>query len=383
MGKFVSIVAPSLNEELTIGEFIRWCKEGFAKAGVEGEILIIDSSADKTAKIAEVEGARVVKAQKRGLGYAYNEALPYIRGDYLIMGDCDLTYDFREIKPFIKKLDEGYEFVMGTRTKGYIEPEAMPNLHRYFGIPVTTFILNLIYGSRYSDIHCGMRAITLNALKRIGIESKSWEYASEMVLKAAKYKLKTTEVPIRYYKDKKGRVSHHKRLGWFSPWYAGWINLQVMFLYAPDFFLMKPGIISMCIGLIISFSLAGGPVKVFGKTLSLYWMLSGVSMAIIGFSAIQMAILARVCCDFTADKASLSLYKRIFNYNTGMVTGLSLFIGGLALLLYFVAQYISNNFMLSNVSYSAIFGLLILIIGFQTFTFTLLFNLISHKMGQA
>ena len=102
------------------------------------------------------------------------------------MGDPDLTYDFREIKPFIDKLDEGFEFVIGSRYKGYIEPGAMPKLHQYFGTPVTTWILNFIYGSSYSDIHCGMRAITLDALRKINLQSQSWEYASEMVLKAVK-----------------------------------------------------------------------------------------------------------------------------------------------------------------------------------------------------
>jgi len=215
--KFISIVVPALNEQLTIGEFVDWCKQGLSKAGVSGEILIIDSSTDQTAEIADRHGAKVIKTPKRGLGQAYIDAMPHIKGDYVIMGDCDLTYDFREIKPFIEKLDQGYEFVMGTRIKGYIEKDAMPLLHRYFGNPLTTFILNCMYGSRYSDIHCGMRAMTLDALKRMNLESSSWEYASEMVLKAVKLKLRITEVPTEFYKDRAGRISHHKRMGYLSP----------------------------------------------------------------------------------------------------------------------------------------------------------------------
>ena len=155
-----SIVIPALNEQLTIGDFIDWCKEGLAKAGVTGEILIVDSSTDKTSEIALSKGARVLKAPKRGLGRAYIDSLPYIRGKYLLLGDCDCTYDFRELEPFVKKFHEGAEFIMGSRFRGYIEPGAMPPLHRYLGTPVTTWILNVIFSSHFSDIHCGMRGIT-------------------------------------------------------------------------------------------------------------------------------------------------------------------------------------------------------------------------------
>ena len=201
----VSIVIPAMNEELTIREFISWCREGLEKAGVNGEILIIDSSKDKTPEIAHECGARVLKAPCKGLGHAYIDALPFIRGKYVILGDCDCTYDFRDIKSFIEKLSQGYDFVMGTRMKGIIDPDSMPTLHRYFGTPVTTFMLNCIYRSPFTDIHCGMRALTLEAFKKIKLESPSWEYASEMVIKSQQLKLKCTEVPIHFLKEPEGR----------------------------------------------------------------------------------------------------------------------------------------------------------------------------------
>ena len=119
----------------------------------------------------------------------------------------------------------------------------MPPLHRYLGTPVTTWILNVIFGSRFSDIHCGMRGITKEALGRMDLRSQSWEYASEMVLKSVHMSLRTEEVPIRFLKDREGRLSHHKRSGWFSPWQAAWINLRAMFVYGADFFLFKPGLV--------------------------------------------------------------------------------------------------------------------------------------------
>ena len=143
----LSIVIPALNEELTVGDFVEWCREGLAAAGVAGEVLIVDSSTDRTAEIALEHGARVLKTPRRGLGRAYIDALRFARGRYILMGDADCTYDFRRLGDFVEKLREGYEFVMGSRWRGSIEPGSMPALHRYLGTPVTTWILNLLYRS--------------------------------------------------------------------------------------------------------------------------------------------------------------------------------------------------------------------------------------------
>ena len=211
----LSIVIPALNEELTIADFVDWCQEGLREAGVVGEILIVDSSTDRTAEIALERGARVA-APKRGLGRAYIDALPFIRGRYVLMGDADCTYDFRELAPFVERMREGYEFVMGSRWKGYDRARLDAGLHRYLGTPVTTWILNRLYSSSFSDIHCGMRGITRDALERMDLQSQSWEYASEMVLKSVHMELQTAEVPVRFLKDPEGRLSHHKRAGWLS-----------------------------------------------------------------------------------------------------------------------------------------------------------------------
>ena len=256
----LSIVIPALNEELTVGAFVDWCKEGLAKVGIAGEVLIVDSSSDATAEVALRHGARVLKTPKRGLGRAYIDALPFIRGRFVLMGDADCTYDFRELEPFVEKFLQGYEFVMGSRWRGSIEPGSMPFLHQYLGTPVTTRILNLLYGSRFSDIHCGMRGITRDALERMDLHSQSWEYASEMILKSVHMELRTAEVPVRFLKDPEGRLSHHKRAGWFSPWAAAWINLRAMFIYGSHFFVFKPGIVLMALGLLLTLPVSFGDV---------------------------------------------------------------------------------------------------------------------------
>ena len=369
----VSIVIPAMNEEITIGEFVEWCREGLARAGVRGEILIVDSSTDRTPEIALAKGARVLKTPKRGLGRAYIDAMDFIRGKFILMGDADLTYDFRELSEFVQKFREGNEYIMGSRFRGTIEKDAMPPLHRYFGTPTTTWILNWIYGSHFTDIHCGMRGITLEALRRIRLESQSWEYASELVLKAVKYELRIAEIPIRFYKDRPGRLSHHKRSKWHEPWRAGWINLKAMLLFAPDFFLMTPGILGMVAGsLLVALSASH-----WFPWLSVHWMLLGMTIAVCGYSAIQMAILARVFYNFIPAKTAK--YTRLINYNRGMATAVMLGLIGLAMLAKFIVQYIQLHMTLSFVSEPAIIALNLLLLSFQTFAFTLLFEMIVHR----
>jgi hypothetical protein len=168
----LSIVIPAMNEEITVGEFIEWCKEGLKRAGVSGQILIVDSSTDNTPRIVLEQGGEVLRTPKRGVGRAYIDAIPFIRGKWILMGDADLTYDFREIAPFVEEFRKGAEFVMGSRFRGSIEKGAMPKLHRYFGTPLTNWILNRIYRSNYSDIHCGIRGVTrLGIRQRDGAES--------------------------------------------------------------------------------------------------------------------------------------------------------------------------------------------------------------------
>jgi len=373
----VSIVVPALNEELTIGEFVEWCKEGLAKVDGDGEIIIVDSSTDKTPEIAEEHGARVLRVPKRGLGRAYIDALPEIHGKYVIMGDCDLTYDFRELDKFVDRLDEGYEYVMGTRMRGYIENGAMPKLHRYFGTPLTTWILNRMYGSHYSDIHCGMRAMTLDALKKINLESQSWEYASEMVLKAAKLKLKTAEVPIRFYKDREGRVSQHKREGWFSPWLAGWLNLKVMFEYAPSFFLKWPGILSMTIGLMITIFVIGGMFTPSLTRFNIAWLTASLMLLTIGYSAWQLSVLADVYYGF--DIGFRERFRKKFTYNRGVLTGFASMLIGAVILIAFFVFYVMNGFALTKVHFTPLFGVMFTVLGFQTFTFTLLMRMLFKR----
>src|SRR6516165_331306 len=341
----LSIVIPALNERLTITEFIHWCQAGMQEAGIVGEILIVDSSSDETAQLALEAGARVLRTPKRGLGRAYKDAIPFIRGDYVLMGDADCTYDFRELKPFVERFHEGYEYVMGSRWKGSIEPGAMPRLHQYLGTPVTTWILNRLYGSKFTDIHCGMRGITRDALIRMDLESDSWEYASEMVLKSVHLGLRTSEVPVRFLKDIEGRLSHHKRAGWRSPWSAAWINLRSMLVYRPDFFLIKPGLALFVIGLACSLPLSGGPISIGHLRFSLYWMLFGVTAAVVGLQSFFLGVVAQVLLDFQG--RARRRWLALFPYTRSVVVAGVIVASGIACAVPLIAYYFGHHERLS------------------------------------
>jgi len=369
----ISIVVPALNEEITIGEFVDWCWEGLRKAGVSGEVIIVDSSTDQTPQIALRKGARVLRTPRRGLGQAYIDAIPFIRGKFIIMGDCDLTYDFRNLNGFIEAYRAGAQFVMGSRFRGSIEEGAMPPLHRYFGTPLTTWILNRIYRSRYSDIHCGMRGLTAEALQRICLSSSGWEYASEMVLKASRLGLRIEEVPVAFFKDRDGRLSHHRRAGFWSPWLAGWINLKVMLVYSPDSFLLKPGLLLFAIGLALSLWLLPGARTMGQIGFDLHWMLLGTTLTSLGFALFQIGIIAR-----TFHGLRSGMERRVLasvTYDRGMIASALLFIAGAGMELAFLANYLHLGLRLESISHPAIFGLLLVVLAVQLFGFTLLLEL--------
>jgi glycosyltransferase involved in cell wall biosynthesis len=379
----VTILVPAVNEELTVGDFVAWCHEGLRQAGVVGEILIVDSSTDATAEIALAGGARVLRTPKRGLGRAYIDALPFVRGEYVIMGDADCTYDFRQLAPFVDAMRNGSEFAMGSRWRGSIEPGAMPRLHQYLGTPVTTWALNVLYGSKFTDIHCGMRGITRNALLRMGLVSQSWEYASEMVLKSVRMQLRTTEVPVTFLKDREGRLSHHKRSGWFSPFHAAWINLRAMFIHGAEFFLFKPGIALLTLGLLLTLPLTFGPITIGQVTFSLYFMMVGLTLSAVGLQSIYFGCLAHVFLDYTGRRRAR--WQRLFKYTSTVIASGVIFVVGFVVDAVFVGYYVSQSFTLPNsqstINHMAITGLLFMIVGFSTFCFTLLLHATQVRYG--
>ena len=369
----LAIVVPALNEEITIGEFVDWCKEGLARVRTTGQILIIDSSSDRTPDIARAHGAEVVKTPKRGLGRAYIDAIPYIRGKYLVLGDADLTYDFRELGPFLEKFRDGYEYIMGSRFKGRIEEGAMPLLHRYFGNPLTTHMLNFIYGTRFSDIHCGMRGITTDALRRIDLRSQSWQYATEMVIKSVHLDLRTVEVPVVFYKDREGRESHHRRAGWFSPWHAGLSTVKTMLIFGANFLLIRPGVLLLVLGALGTAALYTGPRTFSALELSLHWMMLFVMMALVGATLTMVGGIARLIYD--RERRHVGIWRRFFSFNRAIVFFTGLLVLGLASTVPLIVEYIEFGYRLPTdltaASFQAVAGLGAILLSFLCFAFCL------------
>jgi glycosyltransferase involved in cell wall biosynthesis len=379
----LTILIPTMNERLTIATFIEWCLAGIRTAGVAAEILIVDSSSDETPEIALAMGARVLRTPKRGLGRAYADAIPYVRGKYVLMGDADCTYDFREISGFLERFRAGYEFIMGSRFRGYIEPGSMPALHRYFGTPLTTRILNVLYGTGFTDIHCGMRGMTREALERIGLESQSWEYASEMVLKSVCLRLKSVELPVRFLKEPEGRISHLKRSGWLEPWRAGWINLKAMFLYGADFFLLRPGLLLLFAGLLLSLPVTLGPVNLGPVVLSMNWMMLGQTLAVLGLQSVYLGCIVQVLYNYSPRTTARWLH--VFDYNRAMGVSAVLLAAGIGLGLPLCVQYFRMGLRLPRgisvwPNHLAATGLLLVIFGFLTFCNTLVLHAVKLRV---
>lgn len=372
----VTVLIPALNECLTVVQTVEWCLEGFRRAGLSGEVIIVDSSDDGTAELALEAGARVLRVPRRGLGRAYLDAIPFVRAPYVIVGDADCTYDFRELGAFVAKLEEGYDFVMGSRFRGSIEPRAMPLHHRYFGTPVTNFIFNRVFSTKFSDIHCGMRAITLDAYRQLDLRAQGWEYASEMIIKAVKLRLRCTEVPIAFYRDREGRISNVKRGGWKTSWLAGWRSLQVIFTAGPEFFLLKPSITAFVVGFVSSAILSRGPVG-FG---SLHTLAIMMAVTIIGAFGISMGVLAKAITDPLG--TTLRRLVKVLRFDrTSLVSG-GVAIVGAGLVTNFVVQYARNDWKvterLEGAGHLALFGVLIVGLSFVLFTTMLITQGLGH-----
>jgi glycosyltransferase involved in cell wall biosynthesis len=375
----ITILIPSLNEELTISKFIDWCWEGIKKSKLKGEIIIIDSSWDKTPQLALKKGAYVLRTPKRGLGQAYIDAIPFVNGRFVILGDCDLTYDFRKIDLFVKKYRANYDFIMGSRYKGFIEKKAMPFLHQYFGTPVTTFILNFIYKSNFTDIHCGMRGLSKDALHKINLTSPGWEYASEMIIKAIRNNLKSCEVPVYFYKDIKGRESHHKRSGFLSPWIAGWENLRVMFVYAADYFFIKPSILLILAGTIIATLSFTKKIIFMDIRLNTHSFIIGLITISLGLALFQLGKVSKNIHKLNTRSFTNSKYLDL-NYHKKMLISLLLITIGTIGSVIFFYEFKNNGYVLNKNSHFFIMSIFGIFYGLLIMCFSILNELIRIEL---
>ena len=282
----ISVVVPCLNEEEAVGRVVDQANEGIARSGLPGEVIVVDNgSDDRSAEIAATHGARVVSEPRRGYGSAYLTGLDAARGRYIVMGDADDTYPIRELAQFVDRLEQGDDLVIGSRFSGEIHDGAMPWANRYIGNPILTGMLNVLFGVKVSDAHCGMRAVKREALPSLDLHSTGMEFASEMVFKAYRRGLNVSEIPIDYF-PRTGESKLH-RVG------DAWRHVRFMLLYSPSWLYLVPGGLLLLLGIVGMLVLASGPVDVFGRTWQIHTMLGFVAFTLIGAQVIQLGVFAR------------------------------------------------------------------------------------------
>ncbi len=287
--KGLTVLMPCLNEEVTLATCINKAFTFLKENNMPGEVLIADNgSTDRSVEIAEGLGARVVHVKVKGYGSALITGIENAAYDYIIMGDADDSYDFLNLKPFIDKLDEGYELVMGNRFAGGIEPGAMSFSHKYIGNPVLSGIGRIFYHTEIRDFHCGQRGFRKDAIMKLGLCTTGMEFASEMVVKAVLFKLKMTEVPIKLYKDGRNRPPHLRSIP------DGLRHLRFLLIYSPKWLFLIPGLILFLVGLIFMVLIYIRPIVIgkvgFGMTTMFY----AATFMLTGFNAMQFSVLTNI-----------------------------------------------------------------------------------------
>ncbi|MCJ7696746.1 MAG: glycosyltransferase family 2 protein, partial [Thermoplasmata archaeon] len=331
---------------------------------ISGEIIVLDSSSDQTGAIARNNDAIVIHPVKSGYGNAYLEGFRQAKGKYIVMGDADNTYDFFDIPRFIEPLRNGVvDLVIGSRFKGQITPGSMAPLHRYIGNPVLTMMLNLIFHTKFSDSHSGFRAIRHSSLEKLNLTSGGMEFASEMLIQAARHKLKITEIPITYY----SRVSPSK----LHSFADGWRHVRFILLMRPIPFLALPGIFFAFIGFALMgiFYLTGDI-----ETSHLHSFILSAFLLLGGVQGVLTGILISTYSTIHGYQERTPFMKRIMNYHSlekFLIAGGASIFSGIVIGAYIIRTWFTSHFgMLTQIS-TAIVALLLIIIGMEIIFFSI------------
>jgi glycosyltransferase involved in cell wall biosynthesis len=338
----LTILMPCLNEERTLGVCIEKAQAFIARAGLQAEILVSDNgSKDRSVEIAESLGARVVHASDRGYGAALIAGIKASRGQYVVMGDADDSYDFSRLDGFIERLRAGDDLVMGNRFRGGIADGAMPRLHRYLGNPVLSFIGRLFFQIPVGDFHCGLRAFSRSAVMQLGLVSPGMEFATEMVAKAARAGCKVTEVPTTLRPDGRDRPPH------LRTWRDGWRHLLFMLLFSPNWLFLLPGLLLAVLGVISFVALSVGPIRLGRLGLDIHSLLYSSGAIVIGFLLLQFALLMKwvgAIVGVSSPGKWLDRANRWASVEWGLLMGGALFIGGLAWSVYLAGSWSDAGF---------------------------------------
>jgi glycosyltransferase involved in cell wall biosynthesis len=341
-GPVASVVMPCLDEEKTLAGCIAAARRGIEAAGIAGEVIVVDNgSRDRSVAVAEAAGARVVRCERKGYGNALRAGFAAARGRFILMGDADQSYDFGELPRFWKEIEAGHELVMGTRLLGRIEPGAMPRLHRYLGNPLLSFILRLLFRAPVSDAHCGLRALTKEAVSRMDLRTGGMELASEIVIKAAAAGLRITEIPITLHKDARDRPPHLRSFR------DGWRHLRYMLMMAPNWLFFLPGLVALGAGSLLIGALLPGPLRFGPVTFDVHTMLLGMALALLGVYLLLLGCFVKAF-SYTerlgpARASAFASALRRVKLEHGLVAGGALVAVGLAGDAWFLARWLAEG----------------------------------------
>jgi glycosyltransferase involved in cell wall biosynthesis len=285
----LTILMPCLNEAETLALCIKKANAWISTSGIKAEVVVADNgSTDGSQAIAESLGARVVPVSQRGYGSALFHGSMAAKGEWIIMGDSDDSYDFSNLSPFVEKLREGFDLVMGNRFLGGIGPGAMPWKNRYIGNPVLTWVGRLLFRCPAKDFHCGLRGYSKDAFLRMDLRTTGMEFASEMVIKANLFGMRITEVPTTLSKDGRSRPPH------LRPWRDGWRHLRFMLLFSPRWLFRIPGMVLFALSAVIYAALLVGPVKIGNVTFDVHTLFFAEAGLVLGFLAAAFAVIVRM-----------------------------------------------------------------------------------------
>ncbi|MFA5356657.1 MAG: glycosyltransferase family 2 protein [Candidatus Omnitrophota bacterium] len=358
----VSVVLPCLNEEGSIGFCIKKIEELFAREGIAGEVIVADNgSVDRSVEIAGGLRARVFTESRKGYGAAYLRGLREARGKYIVIADSDDTYDFYDIPKFLKPLKEGYDFVIGSRFKGKIQKGAMSWTHRYIGNPILSGICRLFFRTRLSDIHCGMRAFTHEAYRRMELMALGMEFATEMVVAALRSQLKVYEVPINYH-PRKGRSK-------LMPLADAWRHIRFMLLYCPVWLYFIPGIAGFLSGISILLLLSAGPFFFLGHYWDIHLMVFAGVLSIFSYQVLNLGIYAHTYAirqGFLGYDQFTLFFKKRFNLEKGIMLGGAIALAGVAIFSFIFIEWVAKGFGELERIRESILAMTFTVIGLQT-----------------
>ena len=338
----LTVVIPCLNEALTISGCVREAMDALASSGITGEVVVADNgSSDGSQDLATKAGARVVPIAIKGYGNALRGGIAAARGKYILMGDADGSYDFGHLPRFVERLRAGADLVMGNRFLGGIQPGAMPWKNRHIGNPVLSFMGRLFFHTPIGDFHCGLRAFSADAYRRMDLRTTGMELASEMVIKSVLFGLRVEEVPTVLRKDGRDRPPH------LRPWRDGWRHLRFMLLFSPRWLFWYPGILLMSAGLVLGAVLLQGPLPLGRITLDVHTLLFAAVAVLIGFQAASFAVLSKffaIRAGLRSPQAGFDDWFRHLTLESGLISGGLLVAAGLALSLWAVSIWGGHGF---------------------------------------